>query len=416
LNGAYHTGIGQTLLNIVYDHLVREDFKDAIVKSRKQGKSPISDRIQIVAFDEKTYKTSASQGYWTPRELLGKSILRSVELGARVVVIDFTISRPAPLFCPDEKENENQKFLELLGKAAEIARQNDAVILLAKDEKLKNENQSDYEQAFKKITDDYKDVIRWGSTAAFADPSSYYQVRHFQFYEYSEDKKDIFLSFQILAAVYLWHGRSEGDRIINETKDRILKGETELKMDTKKPIYLYPQKDKECLPARYVFRIAPSEITAKLFEDEGGIDDPLTRYRRSLQLSPDLLPEIDPNKCEFKDKAVLIGSTYSAMGDEHLTPLGKMSGVFLIAKGLNLFLDELQLHEVVYLNRISGILTIILSSLVFIWLPPNIAFGFLAVLLFVVNLMLSLQLLSTYGIFLDFLLPVVGIKFFLKAP
>jgi len=412
LYGIHHTGIGQTLLNMLYDHLVREDFKEAMIKCQKQGKSPISDRIRIVVFDQETYEKSASQGYWTPRELLGKSLLRSMELGARVAVIDFAVSRPAPLFCPDEKgDDENQKFLDLLRKAAEIAKENDAVILLAREGMPRNETKSDYEQAFEKIADEYKEVIRWGSTAAFADPSSYYQVRHFQFYEYSTERKEVFLSFQIQASVYLWHGRAEGDRIIRETRERILKGETELGMDTMKPVYLYSQEDrKECLPARYIFRIAPSEIIKNFFEDKGGIDDPLLRYRDSLQLRQDMLLEIDPNKEKiFKDKAVLIGSTYPAMGDEHLTPLGKMSGIFLIANGLNLFLDGLQLHKNFWLDMISEIVMIILSALFFAKFSDKKAFYILLVLILLVYPSLSLQLFSKYGIILDFMLAMLGI-------
>jgi len=425
LFGVYSTSIGRTGLNMVYDRLVREDFKAAVSKSQRENRPPISDRIRIVAFDRETYAASPSQGFWTPREWLGRSILKSLEMGARVVVVDFAVRRPAPVFCEtretDESKSretdENQVFLGLMREAAEIAKNNgDSVIVLARDEGRDaegDEKKSAYEQDFETLLKDYKSVFRWGSAGAYEDPSSYYQLRHFRFYEISEDRKEVFFFGQILAAVYLWHGRDEGDRRLSETKEKILAGQRELTMDMDKPILVYPQEDltRECLPARYIFRIAPSEVLDKMFRDPAGVNDPLVQYKdRNLILRPHALFAKDPKDGKiYKDKAVLIGSVNPDMGDMYLTPIGKMHGVFLIANGINLFDEGLQLHGNPYINWIPGIITVLVSAFVFLLPYPNLAFFILAVPIFIINFTASLEFLSKHGIFVDFLLPVIGV-------
>ena len=142
-----------------------------------------------------------------------------------------------------------------------------------------DKKKSAYEQDIEGLFKEYASVFRWGSAGAYEDPSSYYQLRHFHFYEISEDRRTVFFSAQILAVVYLWHGRDEGDRRLRETKEKILEGQRELFMNTEKPIHLYPQEDltRECLPARYIFRIASSDVLDEMFPL--GVNDPLIQYK-----------------------------------------------------------------------------------------------------------------------------------------
>jgi len=208
----------------------------------------------------------------------------------------------------------------------------------------------------------------------------------------------------LLAAVYLWHGRSEGHEIITKAKERILSGAKEFDMETQNTIRIYAQDDpnSEYLSARYVFRIAPRDIIKKY----PGAEDPCTKYL-GLCLDPDDV--LDETEAIYKDKAVIIGSVNPEMGDVHLTPIGKLPGVFLVANGVNLFLERLQIHDPgIVIRVLIEIVGIIVAAIFFLCLHPSCAALLLAGL-YLVATPLSEHLFSNYGVLTDFWFPIIGV-------
>ncbi|MDM8552363.1 CHASE2 domain-containing protein [Desulfobacterales bacterium HSG2] len=400
---APHTDMGHTVLNELYDYLVIRDFRQAAEK----GDFPISDRIRIVAFDRDTYKASHTLGLWTPRNLTGESILKSLELGARVVVADIALNTPAPVFGKHRRKDENEEFLDLLKDAADYAQKSGAVIILARGERSPemNDYEKKYRDKFDKLIENHKDVIKIGSPGAFEDVSDY-QVRHFRFYERAE-QNEIFFSIQILTVTYLLTNRDEGTRLIEDKKKEILKGHKDITMDIPggKTIHILEQTDlsREYLSARYIFRLAPREVLS----DHEIEDDPFVKYP-NLKLSPYAL--LDEEGMPYKDKAVLIGSENPEIGDIHLTPPGRMNGVFLIANGINLFLEGLQVHELsARIKFLVEVICIFVSAVLFVYCHATVAFFILAGIFWFINTPFSLILFSKYGLFVDVWFPIIGI-------
>ncbi len=125
------TGIVQGMLDKVYDSLVVKDFK-----SQNPKKESVSDKIFLLLFDEKAYTTPNADGLntlgvWTPRQKLGETVEKAINLGAKVIVVDFDLQRPVPEICVNGKRvNENEAYLLQLEKAADLLRKKDAVMIL----------------------------------------------------------------------------------------------------------------------------------------------------------------------------------------------------------------------------------------------------------------------------------------------
>ncbi len=169
-----YTGVGQEMLNDSYDFLVKMDFRLSVVP----GKNPetISDSIQIIAFDKKTCEESPGRGFWTPREPLGRAIIKAVELGAKVVVVDFALDKPVPLYYADGAfVEENQRYLSLLREAANLAGQKGAVILLPWT--TRKAEPKGYTAQYYELMDTNRHVIRQGSPGVFFNTSDF-KVRH----------------------------------------------------------------------------------------------------------------------------------------------------------------------------------------------------------------------------------------------
>ncbi len=427
--------MGNTVVNWAYDYLVIRDFKQNMEEKEKQESAPpISDHIRIIAFDKDTYDNSSSQGFWTPRQLLGECILKSAKMGAKVIFIDFLgLNRPAPVCERQNNEDENMKFLELLDEAAGIiaSSKNNAVILLPRTEvrSPRNDYERRYNRLYNKVLDDNKDVIRWASVGIFKDPSDYDQTRHFRFYK-KDENDNVFFSVYILVALYLQVGRIDGDTYLKKARKDILSYDSETSSasvdpiceipNLKKPIYIYPQHHYtqarwfqngfNCgdIQARYLFHLVPTEVLSRL----GGGLDPLTQHSE-LRLTPEDLFKKDGNI--YERKAVLIGSDNPEMGDVHLTPIGKMNGIFLVANGVNLFLEGLQLHTPsVTFTIFIDFLTVLFIATVFAYIPySDKLWTLLITLILIIACLIILRYVSLdllkYGLFAESVFPIIGI-------
>jgi CHASE2 domain-containing sensor protein len=409
-----YAGFGQTMVNAAYDYLVAEDFAQAVKKSDVTGTAPLSDMIRIVDFDRETYDTSPSRGFWTPRELLGRCILRSVELGAKVILVDFALARGVPEYLLEKQPvNENSLFLNLLQQAAQMARKTRAVIVVPWTEV--QQSGDDFIRDLNILVEKNNDVFKRGIATAFFSPTDY-AVRHFGMFEPIKSRDQVLFPIHVLAAVYLWHGPEEGDQKLQEAKDLALKGSSMIAIPGpeggKKPYFikLFDNHSNEAnIAARYLFRLAPREVTRE-FVDNG--QDPLIKYP-DLRLTVAALLEKKPEQGRepiYRGKAVIIGSTNPDMGDSYPTPIGRMPGLFLVVNGLNLILERLQIQELPLLITIILEATIILlAALFFLHWSSGVAAAVSAVLIYIAFTRIGVALFSHYGIFLKFWLPIVGI-------
>jgi len=401
-----YTGLGQQILDETYDFLVKTDFRRAVIQGKDD--TPVSDSIRLVLFDKDTYEKSPGQGFWTPREVLGKSVIRAVELGARVVLVDFRLDKAVPLYYADGAfVEENQLYLSLLRQAADLAEKNGAIIILPRPEKQPGAAKG-YTRQYYELLDEKKAVIRQGNPGVFYSRTDR-KVRHFHFYEMVKDqgRNRPILSMAILAAIYQWHGIEKANGIIAELErqaDRFgeLPDGISIPSDgTVSDIRLYHQEtDRECLPARFKFRIAPREL---IQEDYGGGFDP------QIDIPPSVLLSEYFDTQSIQGKTVLIGSAYKPMGDIHVTPVGDMPGIFLIANGMNLFLEGNQIYEHHGIRLLTVGILIVLLALVFVHLSPASAGLVLTTIILLLMTPVSIWLFSEYGMFLDLWIPVLGI-------
>lgn len=403
-----YTSIGQANLNQAYDFLVKKDFESAVDDKKKD--ELISDAIRIIAFDEKTYEESRTKGFWTPRDLLGKTIINAIKLGAKVVVVDFKLDKALPDCNITPKSlDENQIYLSMLEQAANLAEKEKAVIIVPWTGKKYD---SEYSRYYYDLLDRKQHVIKKGSPFVFLNASDR-KVRHFRFFKRIKDNKgdDVIFFMPIMAAIYHWYGLEKGDEKLNKAKSQIKAANFGshlcfLSPDKKKSVCIFSQDPvKECLAARYKFRILPRKLAEEL-----RIKDPLFFKTRILPAELQ-----DESKKIFHDKIVLIGSTYEDTDDMHITPIGDMPGVFLLANGLNIFLKGDQIHAPKLLNYLAMLAWIIIFAFVYTYLPGKeetlIVTGLVgfALLLYIP---LSVWMFTKWGAFTDFWFPVtiMGIR------
>jgi CHASE2 domain-containing sensor protein len=343
-----------------------------------------------------------TNGFWTPRAALGQTIFKAAELGAKVLVIDVDINTPVPVICDKgSPADENQIFLEYLKKTADLARENQSILLLPRSETI----QGAYGQQLESLISDYRDVIKTGIVSAFKDTSDY-QARHLRFYE--KRGKRVFFSLQILAPVYFHNTRQAADELLSEKTDEILQGKEEIRIPfPARDVVLFSQADPnaEHLEARYLFRLASRDITGDLC---GSVSDPLIKYPE-LDISPNDLIELDENI--FRGQIVIIGTKDREIGDFHATPLGEMSGLYLMVNGINLILEGLQIHQPKWIIRVLiELLVIAVSAILGVYLPPTVSAPVLAGIFFASFSSFSFWLFSKHCMFMDFWLPVAGIE------
>lgn len=396
------TGIVQGMLDKAYDSHVVKDFKSANDK-----KESVSDKIFMLLFDKTAYTTPNADGLntlgvWTPRKKLGETVEKTIKLGAKVVVVDFDLQRPVPLICVNGNcVNENREYLSQLEKAAELLRKKDAVMILPFAE-LKPEA-GDYLKAYQALLKKNSDVIKQGIATVYKNMSDC-KVRHFRFYKKLENKEVIF-SIPVLAAVFQWHGRKNGHRVLNKAREKLNSKSAVFipSHNRKRGIWLYAtNRYGQCLEARFKFRMLTEDAINKL---GGGLN---------LSIAKPQYQVFDPyfDAQQIRGKTVLIGSVYEQSGDIHNTPVGKLPGVFLIANALNIFYKGDQIHAPHFvLNYLILFLWIVIASMLFTHLPGKWSALFLTGLIILIFSPLSAWLFAKRGIFMDFWLPATIMGF-----
>jgi len=399
------TGFGQNWVNSTYDYLAKEDFVNAIIHD--EDKQPVSDALRFVFFNSDTYRQSPILDYWTSREKLGKAIIKALDMGAKVVVVDFALDRAVPVYVTQEKQiDENSNYLLLLDQAAKLAKEKGAVIIFPFTQK---ETEPDsYEDKYQQFLLSHNDVFKLGSAEVLSHPSDGL-VRFFTFYTSQEIKEETvpLLSISVLSAIYYWHGRNEGDLLAKEISEK-LKNKKELQREITIPgpnatdeigFYQYDLQ-KENISARFKFRIAPIEIIKTLGEG----NDPLFGLLKPV----DLFLSSQSSNDWSKGKVVLIGGAHASMGDNHITPLNNentIPGVYLIANQLNQLLKFDFVRSPLSFKIIVIGFTVFMMAFLFTYIPASWQSLILTALIISFFSPLSVWFFTKWGFFLDIWLP-----------
>jgi len=400
----YNTGVGQDMVNFAHDSLVVKDFRQEILEN--DNTDVISNDIRIITFDQETYENNRSPGgiFWTPRELLGKTIIKTIEMGATVVAIDFSLEKPVPVTCLNgECVDENTLYLNLLQKAADMARKKGCVMIMP-NLSLK-EKTTKYSTAYKQLLENNKDVIICANPLVHQNSQDKI-VRHFNLFQ--ANNHDPVFSIPVLSTIYHWFGKEKGDKIIQkkitEIKERKELSRIISPQNSEKQILLfYQDPQKECMAARYRFRILPEEIIKQKF----GV-----RYISDFIIPPFIVLDQYFDKRRIKGKIVIVGADYPDFGDIHKTAVGKIAGIYLMANAMDILLMGEQIREIHFgIKFIMMILWVLIASFLFMHISKKWSIVFLFLLIVTIYSPISVWIFSKCSVFIDFWLPlfIIGI-------
>ncbi|WP_027722987.1 CHASE2 domain-containing protein [Maridesulfovibrio zosterae] len=390
--------VGQNMINDNHDFLISESFK----QNAREGKT-VNDDIELVLLDRTFYETSPSMGYWTPKLRLNETLLFILDSGAKVVVIDCRLDRAVP----DDKEND--AFLINFKQSLEKARQTGAVIIIPRLALKNGERPTSFSTDFWMLADKYKDVLKVGDAGIIRNPEDK-RIRHLRYYRVESGKEDkkVLLSISLLAALYD-HGAGMGD----EHRNRIIQSILEIEngqLDSKRIeifhdtwIKFFPQKTgSDDIEARLKFILAPRKIYINKIGYAGAAQSKHVQSATGIRFRK---PE------SFKGKLVIIGSDYEDIGDMHLTPIGRMPGVYIIVNAVNMFLNGDQVHADAAISYLIKIITVLVVSLGVAHLPAIFDL-LLLILAYMAFRPLSAYLFIEHGLFFNSLLLLAGISFF----
>jgi hypothetical protein len=115
---------------------------------------------------------------------------------------------------------------------------------------------------------------------------------------------------------------------------------------------------------------------------------------------------------DFKDKIILIGNSSYEAGDIHMTPVGDMAGLFIIGNAINTLINGLQMEpSPFWLNFILEIIVIVIAAWCFLYFASFLAQILGTLILLLVFGPISWLLFIREGIFLNFVLPIIGMVF-----
>ena len=351
-------GIGDGISNNMYDRLIKGEVQLLLAEESSEIRKTISEQLMIVQFDDESYTNSSSEGYWTPRKELIQSISHAIRNNAKVIVVDFELDTPIPQICASSLNeqrdlsdsvaigqgesvattcsqttqyygaiNENWRFLQELEETAVLARQQGTIIIFPKTnnqhESLSN---SEYRVCYNSLFENYSDILKRGSVS-FLKNSADGIVRRFQFYEEKEDGEIIF-SVPLLAVMYQLYDTQKAEKYLADVSQQLRHVHNAnlsytLPRTTRTLTLKFPGKK---IHSILRFRIIPGEI---IDDFERGQD----LLAKDNTLAPSLSEFLVFNQREISGKIVMIGANNK--DDMHVTPIGTMSGLFLLANTLN---------------------------------------------------------------------------------
>ncbi|MEI7635758.1 MAG: CHASE2 domain-containing protein [Syntrophus sp. (in: bacteria)] len=140
---------------------------------------------------------------------------------------------------------------------------------------------------------------------------------------------------------------------------------------------------------------------------------PDTQSTARLRLTADKFSPGDINPLpDLKGKVVLIGNTSHDMGDYHWTPVGLLPGVYILGNAINTLAAGLQpIHMNSFLHFLIELFVILVAASFFLYFTKLLAQVLACTLFVILFFPLSWLAYDIWGIFFNFVVPLIGMSF-----
>lgn len=386
---------GQEALDAGFDYLARKNYEWAVLQNN--DKEPVSPLFRFVLFDERTYRQSYTKGYWTPRDIVGQTLLRTVQRGASVVLVDFSFREDAPIVLEDGVAVDGSaQFIDYLKETAELCRQKKTVVILPvlQGDPAKNGQ-------LLRILAQYPDVFRIASFKAERD--SYDQhVRRFKWFEYSRDYSPI-LSANLMALFSLEKDPQQEYRYQTEAKAYLV-GATPDTALLQPQLAASLQQTRRKISSRMIFRILSRAVVSREYKQG-------SNALRGIVWSPAQIINANAKNPDLTGKVVLIGSDFQENGDYHSTVFGDISGSYLLANTVNMVLTGKIPQENIVINLAVMLLIGFIFCFLYASFKPGVVNSVMIVLSIFAPAICSIAF-NKFGLFIDVWIPLVGVGLF----
>jgi hypothetical protein len=365
------TSLGEDMINMALDIFIRRE----TMISLKAADNPKEKDLIFIDIDNKTYK-SWNEPFITPRDKLADLINAAYRGGAKVILVDILLEKKD--LCRIRNDEKLKSIFETIKKE----RSPTTVILAAR---LRKNGTLVMPMFVDGITDDGV------SLETFEDRTvSYPNVR------VATPCSSATSTDQILR---YWDSNEELNRARRIRLLNMAELAASLIRDSKKvaekskqdePDYIYKN--------RIRFFLIPPGVIEKAPKGNLG----------SSMISASSVNGIIP----CKDKIVIIGNSYDDSGDIYRTPVGEMSGMYILGNALNtIYLGKQPAHPSRAINILIEIFAIIIAAYVFLKFPSLLAqIISSAILIFTLGILSVFYFYHT-GVFLNFVFSVAGMGF-----
>jgi CHASE2 domain-containing sensor protein len=358
---------------------------------------------------------------FTPRNRLHQLIKTAVDAGARLVIVDVDLSRETPMDgleqCTQNLAHHpyDQALSDYLGgyKAACSDKAICPPIILARTFQSNvvsphNTRPSFLDEAANQSTP----YVQWASALFFRDPHEH-KIRHWWLWQSACSAKQptVMPSIELLAASLIRNGMSQSAGLEQELQpfqpqDCFGTPTTQLPPENIQIGELTVSTGQHGIKQRVMFSMPwlvenkPPRLPYYIKNQAG---QPIITI---LPAQPYAEVPLTVSLAPLKNSIVVIGGSYSEGRDTHLTPLGEMPGALIIINAIHTLL---QYGEIQPLDNWIKVLTYLGFLLLMSYVLARFGYGLGSIILGVFVLVILIPgsiLLFSYGIWLDFMLPL----------
>lgn len=388
---------------------------------------------------------NASHHQWnepliTPRDKIKNLIAAAVQGQAKLVVVDYDLSRSIPVEAGAPLHSDDQALKDYLASyASEHCQANKSCppIILLRTFQSSSKSIPILRVSFlDEAVQQSAPYVQWGTAVFYRSIYDQY-VRRWRLWDTVciENQPAVIPSIELLAAALIRnkYPLTEGTSSLTPTQTQMLlkKRLAEFQPENcqhKKELAELPTQieigelivntDKRGIHQRVIFSLSwlvegkPPELPHLQF-DKSNTPPPILTILSARNYAK--LP-VDTNKINvFQDKVVILGTSSSRGRDIYLTPLGKMPGAMIIINAIHSLLEYEMIESVpLWAQHIGMVLLILMMS----WLFTRSG-SFVAMLLsggVIIFLLLPITIaLFRYGVWLDFALPLLVVQFYRMA-
>ncbi len=382
-----NTQWGEDNLNNIFDSF--------FIKREAQimGKRDAPEDIVFIEIDEETYR-EWGEPIMVPRDAIARAIKTAYRGGAKVIYPDILL----------EHENTTSGDRELRDLLQNISREERDVNIIfpvrigyRRDRKpnifddLINQEENFYRAVPGVVSSDiYENTIR-------------YWRGYEDYYQNGRDDKEIVWGVPLLASVL-----AEGNvKELNSFIDEILAGK-----DTIKKLNLASGKKIKLSTLKEDFFFQRIRFT--IFHEDVLPGKPEGNLNIKNVININQLKYFENDKEVFKDKIVIIGNSSPDTGDIHVTPVGKMVGMYIVGNAINTLISGKQTARASwFLNLLFFLIIILITAYFFTYFHAYLAnvLGTL-VLSYIFIREIGFYFYFNHGIFLISIVLVVIIGFY----